>query len=91
MLPENMPEYCSPTMRSCLNDKTFQYVKLVCLSNADVDPAISPLLTTITPDAYGGHHFCLQRVPLLTGILSPTDIIKCTKSMYHSYGTTIAA
>ncbi len=87
MLPENIPGYRRPTIRSSLPPPT----KVARCSDTDVDPSISPLLTAFAIDASGGHHYCLQTVPILTGLISPADIDKSTKPMYHGYITALAA
>jgi hypothetical protein len=91
MILENMPGYHRPTIRSSLTDKTVSPAKLACMSDADVEPTISPLLTAITLDASGGHHYCLHTAPILNGLISPADIDNSTKPMYHSYVTALAA
>ncbi len=85
-----MPDYHKSTIRSRLVNQTVSPDKLACLSDADINSTISPLLTAITLDTSGGNHFCLQTVPILTSLISPSDIDKSRKPMYHGYITALA-
>ncbi len=91
MIPENIHGYYRPTIRSCLVNQTVSLIKLACLYNTDVDLAVSPLLTVITLDTSGVHHFCIQTVPILTGLISPADIDRSTKPMHQSYIIVLSA
>ena len=77
LLPENMPGYRAPRIRSSLPAQS----ALFPVSTAFIDPALAPILTAINCNASGGHHFCLQTIPILTGHISDND----SKSMQDSW------
>ena len=72
MRPENMPGYRAPRVHSDLqqDDPTGP---VTSDAPSSVDLAIVPLLTSIMMDRSGGHEFCLQVVPIVTGYLSTKE------------------
>ena len=69
MRPENMPNYRAPRVRSKMSAKD----PVLAEPAAAVDTAIAPLLAAIDLNGSGGHEFCLQVVPILTGYLSEEE------------------
>ena len=67
MRPENMPGYRAPRICSGPTENV-------------VDASISSLLATIAISNSGGHEFCLQVVPILTGLSSLPNIQNCNMS-----------
>ena len=94
MLPENMPGYRAPRVRSVLPpDTTTVATTLVSLSDDNyVDPAFAPILTSIYSGNSGGHHFCLQTVPILTGYLTAEESDRITyRPLYQHHIPVIAS
>ena len=56
-----------------------------------VDPEISPLLTSILYDNSGGHHFCLQTVPILTGYLTSEEQETLKHVPLYNHSITVCA
>ena len=57
MMPQNMPNYRAPRIKSALG----------------ADPAIGSLMAQISLGNSGGHELCLQVVPVRTGFLSQEE------------------
>ncbi len=92
MRPENMPGFRQPKIRSKLPSVAGDIpAKMARLNTADADPAIHPIMTSIKLGNSGGHHFCLQTVPILTGIVPKENRPSYSKPLYHSYATALAA
>ena len=72
MLPENMPGYRAPRIRTPIPPDTAADVE-VYAAVAYVDLSFAPILTSIYMEYSGGHHFCLQTVPILTGYLTDDE------------------
>ena len=90
MQPENMPGYHAPCVLSEFTTEATTISTNLKLGES-VDQIIAPLLTSVMINVSGGHKFCLQTVPILTGFLSETkqpNITRCApiKSLYCSVG-----
>ena len=72
MRPENMPGYCAPRVRSELTTETTTISTCLALGET-VDQFIAPFLTSVMINGSGGHKFCLQMVPILTGFLTEAE------------------
>ena len=64
-----MPGYRSPRVSSELTNNTTTISAILALGDP-VDQFIYPLLTYVMINGSGGHKFCLQTVPILTGFLT---------------------
>ena len=90
MRPENMPGYRQPTIRTDLPvDKPVSPVTTA--ASCWVDPAIAPLLTSITVGRSNGHEFCLQTVPVLTGHLSLAEQDSLRHVHFHNHEISVHA
>jgi hypothetical protein len=78
MRPENMPGYREPKIHTDLASDD-PAAPGTTAASCWVDPAIAPLLTSITVGRSNGHEFCLQVIPILTGHLSSVE----QKSLRH--------
>ena len=77
LLPENMPGYRAPRIRSSLPAPSAPCP----ISTTIIDPALTSILTAINCNASGGHNFCLQTIPILTGHLSDNN----SRTMKYSF------
>ena len=78
MRSENMPGYHAPRVRSELTTEVTT-ISANLASGEPVDQIISPLLTSVMINVFGGHKFFLQTVPILTGFLFEAEQPKITR------------
>ena len=76
MRPENMPGYRAPRIKTHLPQQ---------------DNAAATLLSSIMLDDSGGHQFCLQTVPLLTGYLNAEEQNAMTHVAYYNHEVPVYA
>ena len=94
MLPENMPGYRQPVIRTPLPDRPNEPVTPVNLSRLSTtsdDLSISRILTSMYLENSGGHALCLQTIPITVGHISSNVAQKPCKPMYHHRTTVLAA
>ena len=72
MLPENMSGYCAPCVRSELTTEVTTISANLALGDP-VEQFITLLLTSVMIYGSGGHEFCLQTVPIITGFLTESE------------------
>ena len=90
MLPENMPGYRGPVVRSPPPADSLTPVSFgACDTPPEVDPAITPILTSINLACSGGHHFNLHVYPILMGHLTPLELKTCGHVSLYNHDTTV--
>ena len=67
-----MPGYRAPCVHSELTTETTTISTCLALGET-VDQFIAPFLTSVMINGSGGHKFCLQTVPILTGFLTEAE------------------
>ena len=77
MQPENIPGFRAPHVCTVLPQN--KLVTAASISTERGNFAIAPLLTAINFGGSGGHEFCLQVVPILTGYLTNKE----QRRMHH--------
>ena len=78
MRPDNMPGYRAPRIRSGPTQNV-------------VDSSISSLLATISLGNSGGHEFCLQVVPILTGFVNSSNDSMSRRITLHNQEISVYA
>ena len=91
MLPENMPGYRGPIMRSPPPaDSSFPISFSACDTPlTQVDSSIVPIFTSINLDYSDGHHFNLHIYPILMGHLTPAEQKTCGYISLYNRDTTV--
>ena len=86
ILPEDMHRYRTPHVRSSMPPEPSWAAVLHFAPTVTpyVDPALAPILSSVYTENSGGHHFCLQTVPILTGYLTPEESDRIShRPLYH--------
>ena len=82
MLPENMPGFCAPCICSRLPVEPLPVCALALPTVQDL--AVTPMLTSIYLENSGGHHYCLQIVPVPTGFLQDKEWDRMAHTLFTS-------
>ena len=89
MLPENMPGFCAPRVRSRLPYEPSPVCTLALPAVQDL--AVTPILASMYIENSGGHHYCLQTVPVLTDCLQDEEWGRMAHTPFHQHHITVMA
>ena len=75
MVAENIPGYRTPRIWTTLPVKAATVpATTAAVTNKSFDAHIAPILLAIHLRHSGGHHFCLQTIPILSGSMNMSDV-----------------